>query len=163
MRRIFLLFCMCNSLILLGQASEEEAVKATIDSFFTAFHAQDSLGMSSLVSQDVVLQTIGSNKEGKTILRTEKFNDLIRSIVSIPDSLNFLEKLLDYSIQIDGAMANVWTPYEFWLNHKFSHCGVNSFQLFKDADNWKIVYLIDTRRREGCQTDPINHPAPDNN
>jgi len=62
------------------------------------------------------------------------------------------ERLLDYNIQVDGNMANVWTPYEFWFNGTFSHCGVNSFQLFNDNGNWKIIYLMDTRRKEGCNS-----------
>ena len=33
----------------------------------------------------------------------------------------------------------------------FSHCGANSFQLMKGADGWKIVYLVDSRRTEGCE------------
>jgi hypothetical protein len=61
--------------------------------------------------------------------------------------MKFEERLLDYSIQVDGAMAHVWTPYEFYVNNKFSHKGVNAFTLFKDNGLWKIVYLIDTRRR----------------
>ncbi len=48
-------------------------------------------------------------------------------------------------------MANVWAPYEFYLNNDFSHCGVNSFQLFFDGIQWKIIYLIDTRRKQGCK------------
>ena len=47
-------------------------------------------------------------------------------------------------------MAHVWAPYEFWYNGEFSHCGVNSFQLFKEEDTWKIIYLIDSRRKEDC-------------
>ncbi len=47
-------------------------------------------------------------------------------------------------------MANAWTPYEFWYNGNFSHCGVNSFQLIKKDEKWKIIYLVDTRRKEGC-------------
>lgn len=35
-------------------------------------------------------------------------------------------------------------------NGNFSHCGVNSFQLFHDNGQWKIIYLIDTRQRTGC-------------
>ncbi len=48
-------------------------------------------------------------------------------------------------------MANVWAPYEFYLNNDFSHCGVNYFQLFFDGIQWKIIYLIDTRRKQGCK------------
>jgi hypothetical protein len=45
----------------------------------------------------------------------------------------------------------VWTPYRFIFNGKFSHCGVNSFTLVKLNGEWKINYVIDTRRKEKCE------------
>lgn len=48
------------------------------------------------------------------------------------------DKLLSYSINIDNNMANVWTPYEFYFNTTFSNCGVISFLLFKENNQWKI-------------------------
>ncbi|NAS13437.1 nuclear transport factor 2 family protein [Poritiphilus flavus] len=150
MKNITLLVILLLSLHVAAQ-SEEMAVQKTIEAFFDGFHKQDSIIMKQTVSEEPILQTIGKNKEGETLVRTEKFEKLIKSIVSIPDSVKFQEKLLSFNIQIDGAMANAWTPYEFWLNDKFHHCGVNSFQLFNDGSGWKIIYLIDTRRREGCQ------------
>lgn len=149
---MFLCLLLCLSgLSLAAQDSENDAVQKTVESFFEAFHNQDSIAIKQVVSTDVILQTVGRNKQGESRMRTEKFDDLIRSITSIPDSIQFQEKLLSFNIQVDGPMANAWTPYEFWLNGSFHHCGVNSFQLFKDGDSWKIIYLIDTRRREGCQ------------
>jgi hypothetical protein len=44
-------------------------------------------------------------------------------------------------------MAHAWTPYEFYINGKLSHKGVNAFTLYKDDGQWKIVHLIDTRRK----------------
>jgi len=75
---------------------------------------------------------------------------LYESIVSIPDSLAFEEKLTSWSIQVDHTMANAWVGYEFWLNGALSHCGINSFQLVNFNGTWKIIYLIDTRARAGC-------------
>ncbi|MEM7379908.1 MAG: nuclear transport factor 2 family protein [Bacteroidota bacterium] len=150
MKNIILLAIIITSLNVTAQ-SEEMAVQKTIETFFDGFHKQDSTIMKQTVTEDPILQTIGKNKEGETLVRTDKFDKLIKSIVSIPDSVQFQEKLLSFNIQIDGAMANAWTPYEFWLNDKFHHCGVNSFQLFNDGSGWKIIYLIDTRRRVGCQ------------
>ena len=154
MKCLFSIFCFLSITILVAQSPEEE-VRKTVADFFEAFHAQDSVRMKLTVHPDVILQTIGTNKDGLQQVRTENFKDLVRSITSIPDSVQFQEKIMDYSIQIDGPMANAWTPYEFWLNNEFHHCGVNSFQLFNDAGTWKIIYLIDTRRKEGCagQTD----------
>ena len=107
--------------------------------------------MKSVIGPDPILQTLGRNKEGITEIRNDSFDRLVQAIVSIPDTVKFEERIKSYQISIDGPMANAWTPYEFWLNEEFSHCGVNSFQLFHDGSAWKIIYLIDTRRRENCQ------------
>lgn len=133
-----------------AQSSEEAEVKSTIVNFFDAFHKQDSTAMRSMVTSDITLQSIFTNREGKTILNKSEFDAFVTSIASIPKERAFQEKLIDFSIQVDGEMANAWTPYEFWIDKKFSHCGVNSFQLMKVDNEWKIIYLVDTRRRDNC-------------
>jgi len=134
-----------------GQTMEEKkAVQQTIATFFEGFHKQDSLILKNTVADDVIFQTIGKNKEGKLMVKNEVFSNFLKSIVSIPKTTKFKERITDYNIQIDGPMANAWTSYEFWVNDNLSHCGVNSFQLFNDGASWRIIYLIDTRRKEGC-------------
>ncbi|MEZ4970582.1 MAG: nuclear transport factor 2 family protein [Flavobacteriaceae bacterium] len=133
-----------------AQVGGKEMVKNTIDSFFKAFHQQDSVDIKKTVSQDIVLQTIVRDTEGYEQVKTENFDQFLKSIVSIPSSTKFEERIKTYNIQIDGPMANAWTNYEFWVNDNLSHCGVNSFQLFNDKGVWKIIYLIDTRRKKDC-------------
>ena len=128
----------------------EKEVKQTIETFFEGFHKQDSTIIKSTTYKEIKMQSIGKNREGIANIKTEDFSTFLKSIVSIPKDQKFEEKLLDFNIQVDGNMANAWTKYEFWINGQFSHCGVNSFQLFNDNDTWKIIYLVDTRRREGC-------------
>ncbi|MBT8185162.1 MAG: nuclear transport factor 2 family protein [Eudoraea sp.] len=151
MRGLIILILMLSAAALSAQRTAEEAVQETIETFFRGFHSQDSILMTSTVGIDPILQTIGNNKAGEVNLRSQDFNQLIQAIVAIPDSVNFHENIKSYRIQVDGAMANAWTPYEFWINDEFSHCGVNSFQLFNDGAGWKIIYLIDTRRKNGCE------------
>lgn len=144
------------ALVLLGvtsvtaQEKEEAAVKKVVETFFEGFHKQDSLLMKSVLADEVVLQTTGRNKKGKTQFKNEKISRLITSIVSIPDSVSFEEKLTTWSIQVDRTMANAWVGYEFWLNGQFSHCGINSFQMVNFDGDWKIIYLIDTRGKSDC-------------
>ncbi|MDX1604320.1 MAG: nuclear transport factor 2 family protein [Salinimicrobium sediminis] len=132
-------------------SSEEEKVKQVVNTFFEGFHARDSIIMKSVFYKDPVVQTIGKTKEGETKLVNEELEKVLKGIVSIPLETEFKEVLHDYVIKIDGDMANAWTPYSFYLNDTFSHCGVNNFQLLKQKGEWKIIYLIDTRRREGCE------------
>lgn len=134
-----------------AQTEDEMAVRKTVDDFFAAFHAQDSVQMRSLTAEGITLQSIGANKAGETQLRTSDFGKFLTGIVGIPEERKFEEKLKSYNIQVDGPMANAWTEYEFWIDGAMSHCGVNSFQLINEGEGWKIIYLIDTRRKEGCE------------
>ena len=151
MKQLILMMILTLGFNVKAQQSEIDNVKSKIVEFFDAFHKQDTVALKSMVTDKVILQSISTNKEGKTILKEDDFNEFVKSIASIPKDKKFEEKLLDFNIQVDGHMANAWTPYEFWYEEKFSHCGVNSFQLIKDDGEWKIIYLVDTRRQEGCQ------------
>lgn len=135
-----------------AQKKEKIAVQKTIETFFEGFHNQDSILIKSTVSEEIILQTVTGDESGNPVLKTEEFSSFLKSIVGIPKTTKFQETIKSYDIQIDGPMANAWTEYEFRLNGNFSHCGVNSFQLLKDSKNdWRIIYLIDTRRKENCE------------
>ncbi len=150
MRLIFFFLILFSFSGMNAQGTEEQKVKKTINAFFEGFHGKDSVAVRKTVTDAIQLQTIGKNKEGKESIISVPFDNFLQAIVKIPDSVQFQELLLSFNIQVDGSMAHAWTPYEFWRNDCFSHCGVNSFQLFKEGDEWKIVSIMDTRRKEDC-------------
>ena len=150
MTRVILFFVMLITGNIIAQNTAQNDVKKTIEIFFDGFHKGDTTLMKSVMMDKFTTQSAFKNKAGKDVLVTEESTKLINAIANRPADQKWDERLLDFSIQVDGNMANVWTTYEFWLNDNFSHCGVNSFQLFNENGNWKIIYLIDTRRRKGC-------------
>ena len=128
--------------------SEEEAVKVVINALFEGMRRSDSTGLKAVFAPGAILQTIAS-KDGKVSVRTDVVANFITA-VSKPQGVILDERIIFGAILVDGALASVWTPYKFYLGEKFSHCGVNSFQLVKLDGSWKIQYLIDTRRKEAC-------------
>lgn len=126
--------------------AQNQEVQKKIETFFEAFHAKDTVKLKSICSDKIILQSIQENEKGGK-LSDESASEFYKSIASIPSNFNFQEKILSYSIQVDGTMAHAWTPYEFYINDKLSHKGVNAFTLFKENDVWKIIYVIDTRRK----------------
>ena len=80
----------------------------------------------------MILQSVSVNQDGKTILSETPFDKFIASIGGIPKTMTFEERILSYDVKVDVVMASVWTPYEFYVNEKLSHKGVNSFQLIKE-------------------------------
>jgi hypothetical protein len=121
--------------------------KKVVEDFFVAFHAKDTITLKELCHPDITLQTIANTKEGNK-LETNLFSDFLKSIASIPVNMKFEERILNYNTQIDGNLANVWTPYEFYINDQLSHIGANSFTLYNDNGKWQIIHIIDTRRKK---------------
>jgi hypothetical protein len=134
---------------LLGQEDDKEAVKAVIVSLFDAMKTKNTEALGSLFHEKTIMSTVISGEEGVDI-GTNTVQDFINRIATTPAETILDERILEYQIKVDGQMAAAWTPYEFYVNDNFSHCGVNSFQLVKMESGWKIVYIIDTRRKLGC-------------
>lgn len=130
--------------------SAEDSVKAAVNKLFEGMKNSDAALLRSAFADSAVLQTISRNKEGKTIIQSEDVNAFANFISKQPKGAAD-ERIVFDLIKIDGPLAIVWTPYKFYFNTVFSHCGVNSFQLVKVDGDWKIQYLIDTRRKKGCE------------
>ncbi len=137
------------------QSAPEAEVKATIQQFFEGFHQQDSMLILSAVSKEIKMQSVGKQQDGSFGLATTDFDTFLKSILVIPATQSFEEKILSYNIQVDGNMAHAWTPYQFWFGGSLHHCGVNSFQLYRTNDlpdgkagTWQIIYVVDTRHND---------------
>lgn len=132
-----------------AQSTPEDSVKATVNKLFDGMKNSDASVISQVFADSAILQTIGRNKEGQTVIRTDAVKGFAEQISKLPKGAAD-ERISFESVRIDGPLATVWTPYKFYYNGNFSHCGVNSFQLVRINGTWKIQYLIDTRRRDGC-------------
>lgn len=148
--KLLLGICLLMSITFLSKAqSDEEAVKEVIISMFDGMRAKNAEQIISAFSKDAIMQTIQNTPEG-TVIGSNTVAEFANSIGSVPAETYLDERLTDFVINVDANMATAWTPYQFYVNEKFSHCGVNSFQLVKFEGQWKIVYIIDTRRKEAC-------------
>ena len=125
----------------------EDSVKAVVNNLFTAMKSGDATLFKTVFADSAIMQTISHSKEGRTKIVTESVDEFAAFVGKLKkDSAD--ERIQFGTIKIDGPLAIVWTPYN---NGSFSHCGVNSFHLIRFDGIWKIQYLIDTRRKAGCQ------------
>ena len=110
----------------------------------------DGDGLLKTFSDSAILQTISSTKTGQTIIRSENVKEFA-GFVSTQTKGDADEQITFETIKVDGSLAIVWTPYNFYYKKQFSHCGVNSFHLVRFGGEWRIHFLIDTRRKTPCQ------------
>jgi hypothetical protein len=135
-----------NALFSQSKKAEIQAIKSTIDSFFVAMSAGDTVLLKRTCMPNVTLQTIRVKKDGSTTVDNQPFADFVR-MLGTPTTDKYLEKIEYEKVLVEQQLASAWTPYSFYINDQFSHCGTNSFQLVKTTVGWKIQYIIDTRRK----------------
>jgi hypothetical protein len=133
----------------LAQTSED-SVKVAVQNLFDAMRNSDSNALVNCFSDSAIMQTIAKDKSGATVVKTEKIVDFAIAVKFA--SKGSLDERISFDIvKIDGPLAIVWTPYKFYFGGNFHHCGVNSFHLVRSRSGWKIQYIIDTRRTQGCE------------
>lgn len=129
------------------EMTAEDSVKGVINRFFEGMKKHDTTMIRASLAPEVIFQTISRNKKSEIVVRTEGVADFLKYIAEhTSDDLD--ERITFDMIRIDGNLASVWTPYRFYVNTKFSHCGANSFQIVRLNNVWQIQYIIDTRRRD---------------
>lgn len=127
-----------------GQQNQE--IEKPIRNLFLGMKNADPELMKSAFAEGAVLQSIA--KDGT--VKNENVQEFIASVSKFSkDDLD--ERIVIDAVHTDGGLASVFTPYSFFFKGKFSHCGANSFQLVKQQNDWKIQYIIDTRRKENCR------------
>lgn len=146
MKKLIPVLMLLFSGLLSAQTTDENLVKECITKLFSGMKNADETAILQTLTEKALLQTITKNGD----IKDENVKTFASEIAKIGKD-KIAERIEFKSVQIDGNLASVFTPYQFYYEGKFVHCGANSFQLVKKDGAWKIQYLIDTRRKENCQ------------
>ncbi|MES1222334.1 MAG: nuclear transport factor 2 family protein, partial [Bacteroidota bacterium] len=124
--------------------------KTAVKLLFDGMINSDPLKIQSAFADSAILQTITFTKDGRQVVRNESVKDFAETVGKTTKG-DADERIQFETVKIDGPLASVWTPYKFYYKGQFIHCGVDSYQLVRLNDQWKIQYLIDTRRKQPCE------------
>lgn len=125
----------------------EVEVREVVIGLFDAMRAADGAAAAALFHPQARLSTVAPGSPPR--LRTDELGGFLEAVAAPRENL-WDERIANLEIRVDGPLATAWMDYAFFVDDRFSHCGVNAFQLFREPAGWKIVQLVDTRRREGC-------------
>lgn len=143
---LFLCITLISSVSLYAQ-DKADALQV-VDQLFVGMHTRNADILADIFHESATLFSTSKNPEGAYTLTQDSVAAFINQITSIPTSVQIEERILEKSIQIDANLAQVFTPYEFYVNGKLSHCGANMFLLIYQNKTWKILNITDTRRKD---------------
>lgn len=129
-------------------------IELTIKTLFDGMRQGDSAKVAAVFDKNVSMYTSFTNEKGEKVLKSDALAPFLKAVGTPHDQI-WDERLYNTKISTDGRIAQVWTEYSFYRGTDFSHCGVDAFHLVKENNGtWKIVHLMDTRRKTDCQDTP---------
>ena len=141
----FLILLMISTAAVAQQ--EEIKVSAVILSIFDGMREGDSAKVASHFIRDATMMSVSHDKEGNSVVSSGSLQAWLNAI-GTPREEMLDERIWDTKVRIDDNLATVWTNYALYIGEKYSHCGVDAFQLYHDGSAWKVFHVADTRRKD---------------
>jgi uncharacterized protein (TIGR02246 family) len=132
-----------------AQPSDESEIRAVVENLFDAMREGDGGALAALFHPDATLKSVGLS-DGAAQVRHEQV-DAFAAQVGAPRDEVLDERIFNVEIRRDGPFAIAWMEYSFYVDDRFSHCGVNAFELVRAEGGWLILGITDTRRTTGCE------------
>lgn len=150
------LFAISALAVIAQGKTDEAAVREAVLDLFHAMRAQDTAMLGDCFVPEGRLLTTKVDLEGVPVIRETAIAQF-KSMVAASQGRLLDEQVTAWDIRIDGNLAAVWADYLLYVDGNFVHCGVDAIQLARVRQDWKIVQVMDTRRKEGCIERPEDH------
>ena len=135
-----------------GQSmADRDAVLNVVQLFFDTMAARDAEGARKIMVPEgrlFAMEMRKPNASPSSFTHEEHFARLQKG------KTTNRERMWNPDVRVHGSIATVWAPYDFWIDGKFSHCGVDAFDLIKTADGWKIAGGAFTMEAK-CEPSPL--------
>jgi hypothetical protein len=130
------------------QPGEEAAVLAVVDRYLAAISAQDHAAMAALQMPDGMTYRARPAEGGgiEVVGRPNAYwVDPARR-----DARVLREQYWSPTVLIRGSIALVWAPYEFRVDNKTTHCGVDTFDFVQVEGQWRVANMMWTVEPDAC-------------
>lgn len=135
--------------------ADTAAVLSAVQRLFDAMLARDTAAARAVMMPGGQLVAI----RGDTVVTQPRaFGDTAFIMQLATGKERLLERFWQPVVHVQGPIASVWTPYDFHVDGKFSHCGIDVVSLVKVGDAWKIATITWTVQLRGCAPSPLGAP-----
>jgi len=140
-----------------ARGAAEAAVLAVVDSALAAITAEDFAGFTALMLEEATAFTVWTERDGEPGYRARSREDQ-RSMDA--EDADFVERGFDPDVRVQGQLATVWLPYDFYVDGEWSHCGVDAFVLLRRPEGWRIASIAWTvEQPPACRKHPDGPPS----
>jgi putative lumazine-binding protein len=136
-----------------GQAADDRAeITAVVQKLFDAIAARDAEMAKQAVLADAQFVS-ARTQDGKVVTRRTTLQQFVENLAK--GTNRQLERMWNPEVRVQGTIATLWAPYDFYRDGTFSHCGIDAFDLVKTPDGWRIAGGVWSVETTGCPASPL--------
>ncbi|CAN5630693.1 hypothetical protein BH10ACI4_BH10ACI4_29910 [soil metagenome] len=120
---------------LLAATPAEQAVLAPIQAFFDGMAKRDAAAIKAVSLPGGTLISMRDDKLTQSTL------DAFAERIGKPAPTHIEERIQNPVVHIDNDLAVVWAPYEFLMEGKVDHCGIDLFNLVRTDGKWVVASI----------------------
>lgn len=151
-KTLILLTAMLISASAIGdEAADRQAVIEVVVDFFEAMTARDVERMRAMMTEDGMIYGYREGEDGTTVIR-RPHREYLEGLATGEGRI--VERFWDPEVMTYGRLATVWTPYDFYADGEFSHCGLNNFSMLRTDERWMITGVVFSIEAE-CEASPL--------
>ena len=136
-------------------AADSSAVVAAVERLFDGMARRDTTALRAVLMPGSQFISVRAGADNAAP-RRQADTTFLRSLAGGREKL--LERMWKPSVHVHGPIAVVWAPYDFHIDGKFSHCGVDTFSLVRTTAGWQISGISYTVEPTGCAPSPLGDP-----
>jgi len=153
---IIILFAVASPIARAQNTTDRDAVLKTVQAFFDTMSAKDVDGARKILMPQGRFHAMRM-RDGKPDPRAFSNEEYFANLQASKQTMR--ERMWNPEVRVHGLIATVWTPYDFWIDGKFSHCGIDAFDLVKTEEGWKLAggtYTVESK----CEPSPLGPLKP---
>ena len=129
-------------------SDERTSVLAAMDRYVAAISAKDTRAMTQMQTPEGMTYRVRAAEGGlwDVVARPNSY----WADPSKDDGRAHRERYWSPTVLVRGGIAVVWAPYEFWLDGKTSHCGIDVFDFVKSNGEWRVANSMWTVEPGAC-------------
>lgn len=140
-----------------AQNADTAGVVRTSQALLRAISTRDTALARTVLLPGAVLASVADPSTASSVARTQSDAEFYRRLTEGPEVL--LERMWAPVVTFHGPLAVVRAPYDFHVDDKFSHCGIDVFTLVQSKGEWRIGTVTYTTQRAGCSPSPLGAPS----
>jgi len=135
-------------------AGTEAAAIAAADSLLAALSRGDKAAMAHWTTDSATLG-FSAVRGGAERVRVHSFaEEMART-----GGPRLTERGFSATARVQDRLAQVWMPYDIYIDGQWSHCGIDAFTLLRIDGQWKVASLFYTvEQPPACRRHPAGPP-----